>query len=314
MQQYLNLIERVLSEGKPKSDPQQMGNLATLGQTMRFNLQDGFPLSTTRSFKSSFKPLCAELLWFLSGSTNLADLKAIYPTKIWDQWADEKTSNLVSPPLPVGELGRIYGAQWRSFNAGLRSTPEQIARLIADTITPDWTKDDIAHLIEQHLIEVARPVDQIKVLVEELRRNPDSRRLVVTAWNPLDSDRVFIAPCHCFFKFFHAQGELSVDVFQRSADAVVGLPFDIAEYALLLLMVAQVTGLRAREVVYHTSDTHIYLPHVPFAKEILSREPRPLPTVTLNPEITNLFAFKLEDFSLEGYDPHPLIKGIPVGY
>lgn len=275
MQQYLELVRDTLENGKRKSDPQGIGNLAVCGRTMRFNLADGFPLITTKSLKGSWKGIIAELLWFLAGDTSVSGLHK-YGVHFWDQWADEKTCNQMG--LPVGELGPIYGKQWRAFNGG-----------------------------------GAEPVDQIKVLVSDLNRNPDSRRLIVSSWNPTDADRVFVAPCHCFYKLYHAEGELSLHLFQRSGDVPIGIPFNIAEYSLLLMMLAQVTGLKAGEFIHTISDTHIYLDQVDAMCVQLQRDPRPLPRVTINPHIKDIFSFTPEDFLLQGYDPHPHIK-IPCAY
>ena len=273
MRQYLDLVEHVLKNGKQKTDPQKVGNIAVCGYQMRFDLNDGFPLVTTRSMKGSFKAMVYELLWFLSGSTRVEDLQK-NNVHIWDIWA---TPEICGPlGLEPGDLGPVYGKQWRAFNGGGE-----------------------------------KPVDQIANLIRDLKTSPDSRRLVVTAWNPAEVDKVFVAPCHCFFKFFHAQGELSLHLFQRSADVPIGVPFDIAEYALLLMMVAQVTGLKPKEFVYTLSDTHIYLNQIEPVKELLTREPRPLPQVKINPEVKDIFSFKFEDFTLENYDPHPPVK-IPV--
>jgi len=273
MKQYLELVDHVLKNGQKKTDPQKVGNIAVCGYQMRFNLDDGFPLLTTRSMKGSWKAMVYELLWFLSGSTKVQDLNK-NGVHVWDIWA---TPEICEPlGLETGDLGPVYGKQWRAFNGGGE-----------------------------------KPVDQIANLIRDLKSNPDSRRLVVTAWNPVDVDKVFVAPCHCFYKFFHAQGELSLHVFQRSADVPIGVPFDIAEYALLLMMVAQVTGLRPKELVYTLSDTHIYLDQIEVVKELLTREPRKLPRVKINPDVKDIFDFKFEDFTLEEYDPHPPLK-IPV--
>lgn len=274
MKQYLDLVKHVLEYGQQKTDPQKVGNIAVCGYQMRFNLNDGFPLITTRSMKGSFKAMVYELLWFLSGSTKIADLNK-NGVHIWDQWATPEIC--ASLGLEPGDLGPVYGKQWRSFNGGGE-----------------------------------KPVDQITNLIADLKRNPDSRRLVVSAWNPVDVDKVFVAPCHCFYKFFHAQGELSLHVFQRSADVPIGVPFDIAEYALLLTMVAQVVGLKPKDLVYTLSDTHIYLDQIALMKELVTREPKPLSRVRINPEVKDIFSFKFEDFTLDGYDAHPPMK-IPVG-
>lgn len=273
MRQYLELVEHVLKNGQRKTDPQKVGNIAVCGYQMRFNLDAGFPLLTTRSMKGSWKAMIYELLWFLSGSTKTSDLNKD-GVHLWDIWA---TPEICGPlGLAPGDLGPIYGKQWRAFNGG------------GD-----------------------KPVDQITNVINDLKRSPDSRRLVVTSWNPVDADRVFVAPCHCFFKFFHADGELSLHLFQRSADVPIGVPFNIAEYALLLMMVAQVTGLKAKEFVHTLSDTHIYLDQIDQMKELLVREPRALPRVRINPNVKNIFDFKFEDFELVDYDSHPSMK-IPV--
>lgn len=273
MKQYLDLVKHVLATGQKKTDPQKVGNIAVCGYQMRFNVQDGFPLLTTRSMQGSWKAMVHELLWILSGSTKVADLNK-NGVKLWDIWATEDICKPLG--LETGDLGPIYGKQWRAFNAG------------GD-----------------------KPVDQITNVIRDLKTNPDSRRLVVTAWNPIDVDKVFVAPCHCFFKFFHAQGELSLHLFQRSADVPVGVPFDIAEYALLLMMVAQVVGLKPKEFVHTLSDTHIYLDQIDAMKELVIREPKHLPRVRINPDVKDIFSFKFEDFELLDYDPHPKMK-IPV--
>jgi thymidylate synthase len=273
MKQYLDLVKHVLEKGQRKTDPQKVGNLAVCGYQMRFDMADGFPFITSRSLKSSWKSMVYELLWFLSGSTNIADLNK-NGVHFWDIWATPEISGKMG--YPPGELGPIYGKQWRAFNGG------------GD-----------------------KPVDQIARLIEDLKNNPDSRRHVVSSWNPVDADKVFVAPCHCFFKFFHAQGELSLHLFQRSADVPIGVPFNIAEYSLLLMMVAQVVGMKPKEFVHTLSDTHIYLDQVDAMKELITREPRKLPRVKINPDVKNIFDFKYEDFELVDYDPHPPIK-IPV--
>ena len=273
MKQYLDLVRHVLEKGQQKTDPQKVGNLAVCGYQMRFDMADGFPFITTRSLKSSWKSMVHELLWFLSGSTNTADLNK-NGVHFWDIWATPEISGKMG--YPPGELGPIYGKQWRAFNGG------------GD-----------------------KPVDQVARLIEDLKSNPDSRRLIVSSWNPVDADRVFVAPCHCFYKFFHAQGELSLHLFQRSADVPIGVPFNIAEYSLLLMMVAQVTGLKPKEFVHTISDAHIYLDQVDAMKELITREPHPLPRVKINPDVKNIFDFKYEDFELLDYDPLPPIK-IPV--
>lgn len=273
MRQYLDLLEHVLKNGEEKSDPQGVGNIAICGYQMRFNLQDGFPLITTRSLKGSWKAMIYELLWFLSGSTKIADLNK-HGVHLWDQWATPEICAGLG--LEAGDLGPIYGKQWRAFNGGGGKTIDQITRVI-----------------------------------ESIKENPDSRRHIVTSWNPKEVDDVFVAPCHCFFQFFHSNGKLSLHLFQRSADIPVGVPFNIAEYSLLLMMVAQVTGLKAWELIHTLSDSHIYLNQVDAVKLQLERMPWFLPKVKINQDIRDIFEFKFEDFSLEGYYPHPSIK-IPV--
>lgn len=273
MVQYIELLKYILKHGEEKTDPQKVGNFAVCGYQMRFDLNDGFPLITTRSMKGAWRAMVYELLWILSGSTNVKDLNK-NDVHIWDIWA---TPEICKPlGLKTGELGPVYGKQWRSFDGGARKN-----------------------------------VDQIKNVIHDLKTNPDSRRLIVSAWNPVDVDKVFVAPCHCFFKFFHAGGKLSLHVFQRSGDVPVGIPFDIAEYALLLMMVAQVTGLTAKDLVYTISDAHIYKNQIKEVKELIKRKPMKLPTVKINPKVKDIFKFKFEDFTLENYNSHPFMK-IPV--
>jgi thymidylate synthase len=259
MQQYLQLLRHVLDHGVRKNDRTGTGTLSVFGYQMRFDLQAGFPLVTTK--KVHLKSVIHELLWFLRGDTNIAYLHANGVT-IWDEWADEN-----------GELGPIYGYQWRSWP------------------TPD-----------------GRHIDQIAQVVEMLRRDPDSRRIIVSAWNVADLPRMALAPCHTLFQFYVAEGRLSCQLYQRSADIFLGVPFNIASYALLTLMLAQVTGLKPGEFIHTLGDAHIYLNHLDQVRLQLTREPRPLPVMRLNPEVRDLFAFRYEDFTLEGYDPHPAIK------
>jgi len=259
MQQYLDLLRLARDKGVEKRDRTGTGTRSIFGHQMRFNLADGFPLVTTK--KVHLKSIIYELLWFLRGETNVHWLQE-HGVTIWDEWADE-----------TGELGPVYGRQWRSWP------------------TPDGGS-----------------IDQIANVVSAIRRNPDSRRLIVTAWNPADVDRMALPPCHCLFQFYVARGRLSCQLYQRSADVFLGVPFNIASYALLTLMVAQVTGLKAGEFVHTLGDAHLYLNHLEQARLQLSRLPRPLPRMVLNPAATDLFAFRYEDFSLEGYDPHPHIK------
>ena len=259
MQAYHDLLRRVLAEGARKSDRTGTGTLSVFGHQMRFDLGDGFPLVTTK--KLHLKSIIHELLWFLAGDTNIAYLKA-HGVSIWDEWADEK-----------GDLGPVYGKQWRS-----------------------WPKPD------------GGSVDQIAWLLDEIRRNPDSRRLVVSAWNPADLDRMALAPCHCLFQFYVADGKLSCQLYQRSADIFLGVPFNIASYALLTHMIAHVTGLGVGDFVHTFGDAHLYLNHLEQAELQLTRDPRPLPQLSLNPDVTSLFDFTFADIAVENYDPHPAIK------
>ena len=259
MRQYLDLIERILSRGAVKQDRTGTGTLSMFGHQMRFDLREGFPLTTTK--KLHLKSIVYELLWFLSGDTNIKYLND-HGVAIWNEWADG-----------AGELGPVYGKQWRSWRG------------------PD-----------------GGVIDQIADVIASIRRDPNSRRLIVTAWNPADLDRMALPPCHCMFQFYVAEGRLSCQLYQRSADVFLGVPFNIASYALLTLMLAQVTGLAAGEFVHTLGDAHLYLDHLEQAKLQLTRTPRPLPTMRINPAATDLFAFRYEDFLLEGYDPHPHIK------
>ncbi len=258
MQQYLDLLDRVLKDGAKKSDRTGTGTLSVFGHQMRFNLADGFPLLTTK--KLHVKSIVHELLWFLKGDTNIKYLTE-NGVSIWNEWADEN-----------GDLGPVYGYQWRSWPA------------------PDGTK-----------------IDQIKNLVSSIHTNPDSRRHIVTAWNPADVEDMALPPCHCLFQFYVADGRLSCQLYQRSADIFLGVPFNIASYALLTLMVAQVTGLEPGDFVHTLGDAHLYSNHLEQAHIQLTRAPRPLPRLVLNPGVGNIFGFQFEDFTLEGYDPHPHI-------
>jgi thymidylate synthase len=259
MRKYLDLMQHILDQGVRKSDRTGTGTLSIFGPQLRFDLGLGFPLVTTK--RVHLKSIVHELLWFLRGDTNVAYLRE-NGVSIWDEWADER-----------GDLGPVYGYQWRSWPA------------------PD-----------------GRHIDQIAQVLQELRRNPDSRRLLVSAWNVADVPRMRLAPCHAFFQFYVAGGRLSCQLYQRSADFFLGVPFNIASYALLTLMVAQVCGLQPGEFVHTFGDTHLYLNHLEQAREQLERTPRRLPLMRLNPEVRDLFAFRYEDFALEGYDPHPAIK------
>ncbi len=259
MRQYLDLMQHILDHGIRKGDRTGTGTLSIFGPQLRFDLGLGFPLVTTK--RVHLKSIIHELLWFLRGDTNIAYLRE-NGVSIWDEWADER-----------GDLGPVYGYQWRSWPA------------------PD-----------------GRHIDQISQVVQELRRNPDSRRLMVSAWNVADIPRMKLAPCHAFFQFYVAGGRLSCQLYQRSADFFLGVPFNIASYALLTLMVAQVCSLQPGEFVHTFGDTHLYLNHLEQAREQLEREPRRLPAMRLNSEVRDLFDFRYEDFALEGYDPHPAIK------
>jgi thymidylate synthase len=259
MRQYHDLMERVLADGVEKRDRTGTGTLSIFGHQMRFDLAKGFPLVTTK--KLHLKSIIYELLWFLRGDTNVKYLND-HSVSIWDEWADAN-----------GELGPVYGHQWRSWP------------------TPD-----------------GGAIDQIANVVEAIRRNPDSRRLIVSAWNPADVDKMALPPCHCLFQFYVARGALSCQLYQRSADVFIGVPFNIASYALLTLMVAQVTALQPGEFVHTFGDAHLYANHLEQARLQLSRPPRPLPKMLLNPAVQDLFQFQFEDFSLHGYDPHPHIK------
>jgi thymidylate synthase len=259
MRQYLELMERVLAEGVEKRDRTGTGTLSIFGHQMRFDLADGFPLVTTK--KLHVKSIIYELLWFLRGDTNVKYLNE-HGVSIWNEWADAN-----------GDLGPVYGKQWRSWPA------------------PDGTT-----------------IDQIANVVAEIRRNPFSRRLIVTAWNPAQVDKMALPPCHCLFQFNVADGALSCQLYQRSADVFLGVPFNIASYALLTLVVAQVTGYKPGAFIHSIGDAHLYLNHLEQAQLQLSRSPRPLPTLRLDPAAQDLFALRYEDFSLEGYDPHPHIK------
>ena len=258
MHQYLNLLNRILTEGATKTDRTGTGTKSVFGNQMRFNMADGFPLLTTK--KLHLKSIIYELLWFLQGDTNVKYLQD-HGVRIWNEWADEN-----------GELGPIYGHQWRS-----------------------WPGHN------------GEPIDQIKKVVEQIKNTPDSRRMIVSAWNVADIDDMKLPPCHCFFQFYVADGKLSLQLYQRSADTFLGVPFNIASYALLLLMVAQVTGLEPGDFIHTTGDTHLYLNHIEQARLQLTRTPRPLPQMKLNPDVKELFSFRFEDFQLEGYDPWPHI-------
>ncbi len=259
MKQYLELIDHILRHGQSKSDRTGTGTRSVFGYQMRFDLGEGFPLVTTK--KLHLRSIVHELLWFLSGDTNIRYLRENGVT-IWDEWADEQ-----------GDLGRVYGAQWRS-----------------------WQRPDGSTL------------DQIATVLDQIRTNPDSRRMIVSAWNPGELDQMALPPCHALFQFYVADGRLSCQLYQRSADVFLGVPFNIASYALLTSMLAQVTRLQPGEFIHTLGDAHLYENHLDQARLQLQREPRPLPTLKLNPAIDDLFAFRYEDISIENYDPHPHIK------
>jgi len=265
MQQYLDLMRRVRTQGVRKTDRTGTGTLSVFGHQMRFDLSAGFPLITTK--KVHLKSIIHELIWFLSGDTNTAYLKA-NGVSIWDEWASED-----GWADCCGDLGPVYGKQWRSWSA------------------PD-----------------GREIDQISEVVETLKADPDSRRMIVSAWNPADLGEMALPPCHCLFHFYVANGRLSCQLYQRSADIFLGVPFNIASYALLTMMVAQVTGLEPGEFVHTLGDAHLYLNHLEQADCQLERSPRPLPIMSIDPTVTNIFRFKYEHFKLSGYDPHPHIK------
>ena len=259
MKQYLDLLQHVLDNGTDKSDRTGTGTRSVFGYQMRFNLADGFPVLTTK--KLHLKSIIHELLWFLAGDTNIRYLKE-NGVRIWDEWADEN-----------GDLGRVYGAQWRSWRGANGET-----------------------------------VDQIANVVRQIRQNPDSRRLIVSAWNPAEVDDMALPPCHALFQFYVANGKLSCQLYQRSADIFLGVPFNIASYALLTMMMAQVCGLQVGEFVHTLGDAHLYQNHLEQARLQLTREPRALPKMHINPDVRDIFAFKFDDFTLSDYDPHPHIK------
>ena len=261
MKQYLDLLQHVLDNGTRKEDRTGTGTISTFGYQMRFNMEEGFPLLTTK--KLHLKSIIHELLWFLAGDTNVKYLQD-NGVRIWNEWADEN-----------GDLGHIYGYHWRSW--------------------PDYEGGFI---------------DQISEAVDAIKNNPDSRRIIVSAWNVADLKNMNLPPCHAFFQFYVADGKLSLQLYQRSADSFLGVPFNIASYALLLMMMAQVTGLKPGEFIHTTGDTHLYTNHLEQAKLQLTREPRPLPKMKINPDVKSIFDFKYEDFELVDYDPHPHIKGV----
>lgn len=259
MKQYLDLLKHIRDNGVVKQDRTGIGTKSIFGYQMRFDLQQGFPLLTTK--KVHLKSIIYELLWFISGDTNIKYLKE-HGVSIWDEWADTK-----------GDLGPVYGHQWRSWP------------------TPD-----------------GKSIDQLANVIDTIKNNPDSRRILVSAWNPGEVDKMALPPCHCLFQFYVAEGKLSCQLYQRSADTFLGVPFNIASYSLLTMMIAQVCGLQPGEFIHTTGDTHLYLNHIEQVNLQLSREPRALPKMIINPEVNDLFSFKYEDFRLEGYEPWPTIK------
>ncbi|RZJ64867.1 MAG: thymidylate synthase [Flavobacterium sp.] len=261
MKQYLDLMQHVLDNGTQKHDRTGTGTISVFGYQMRFNLADGFPMVTTK--KLHLKSIIHELIWFLSGDTNIRYLKE-NGVRIWDEWADEN-----------GDLGPVYGSQWRS-----------------------WPKPN------------GESIDQISQIINTIKNNPDSRRIIVSAWNVAEVENMALPPCHAFFQFYVADGKLSCQLYQRSADIFLGVPFNIASYALLTMMVAQVCGLQYGDFVHTLGDAHLYNNHIEQANLQLSRDTRSLPTMKINPEVKDIFDFKFEDFTLENYDPHPHIKGV----
>ena len=262
MKQYQDLLRRILQEGVTKTDRTGTGTISVFGNQMRFDLQQGFPLLTTK--KLHLKSIIYELLWFLKGDTNVRYLQE-HGVRIWNEWADPET----------GDLGPVYGHQWRSWPDAKGGT-----------------------------------IDQISQVVDLIKYHPDSRRMLVSAWNPAEVDQMALPPCHCLFQFYVADGRLSLQLYQRSADTFLGVPFNIASYALLCMMMAQVCGLQPGEFVHTTGDTHLYLDHLEQARLQLTREPRPLPRMVINPEVKDIFSFRYEDFSLQDYDPWPHIKAV----
>ncbi|TKC03989.1 thymidylate synthase [Pedobacter frigoris] len=261
MKQYLDLMQHVLDNGTQKHDRTGTGTISVFGYQMRFDLQKGFPMVTTK--KLHLKSIIHELIWFLSGDTNIKYLKD-NGVRIWDEWADEN-----------GDLGPVYGSQWRS-----------------------WPKPDGGH------------IDQISKIIDTIKNNPDSRRIIVSAWNVAEVDNMALPPCHAFFQFYVADGKLSCQLYQRSADIFLGVPFNIASYALLTMMVAQVCGLQYGDFIHTLGDAHLYNNHIEQARLQLSRDTKDLPVMEINPEVKDIFSFKYEDFTLKGYEPHPHIKGV----
>ncbi len=311
MKQYKELVETVMKKGRlRKTSVQGPGTKVRLVHEMRFDLSEGFPLMTIKSLKGSWRAVVGELLWFLSGSTNIEDLHKM-KVHLWDSWATSEICKQYG--LPPGELGRIYGAQWRSWRKAENETVDRIQEIVQGSISPKIQIESIRQLLRGRP-KGGETIDQVARLIEEIKTNPDSKRMMVNSWNAEDVDKVFVAPCHATpFKTMVAEGIIDLVNVQRSADILIGVPFNIASYALLLMMIAQVTDLTPGELICVTLDSHIYEDQFPFVQEVLSREPGSLPTVKLNPEIKDLFKFSFEDITLENYNPHPPIKGIPVG-
>lgn len=277
MRQYLDLAQHILTKGVQKTDRTGTGTTSVFGYQTRFNLEEGFPLVTTK--KCYMRAIIHELLWFLQGDTNIKYLKDNNVT-IWDEWADEK-----------GDLGPVYGKQWRSWT--------MFVHVPAHYEGAEWIPEKYSR----------KTIDQIAQVINQIKNDPDSRRLIVSAWNVADLDKMALAPCHCFFQFYVANGKLSCQLYQRSADVFLGVPFNIASYALLTMMIAQVCGLGLGDFVHTFGDAHLYSNHMEQIKLQLTREPRPLPKIIINPNVKDIFGFKFEDFTLDGYDPHPAIKG-----
>lgn len=277
MRQYLDLAQDILTNGVSKSDRTGTGTISVFGPQMRFNLAYGFPLVTTK--KCYVRAIIHELLWFLQGDTNIKYLQDNNVT-IWDEWTDE-----------FGNLGPVYGKQWRSW--------EMFVHVPAHAEGTEWIPETYSR----------KTIDQIVQVIEQIKNNPDSRRLIVSAWNVAELDQMALAPCHCFFQFYVANGKLSCKLYQRSADVFLGVPFNIASYALLTMMIAQVCGLKLGDFIHTFGDAHLYSNHMEQIKLQLTREPRPLPKIIINPEVKDIFSFKFEDFKLVGYDPHPKIEG-----
>ena len=288
MKQYLDILNRILTEGTQKGDRTGTGTISIFGTQSRYNLDDGFPLLTTK--KLHLKSIIYELLWFLKGDTNVKYLQD-HGVRIWNEWADEN-----------GELGPVYGHQWRSWPDYNGGTIDQI----------QYVLDQLKNNPNSRRMIVSAwnvgTIDQIQYVLDQLKNNPNSRRMIVSAWNVAEVNKMALPPCHTIFQFYVADDRLSLQLYQRSADTFLGVPFNIASYALLLQMMAQVTGFKAGDFIHTTGDTHLYLNHIEQAKLQLTREPRPLPRMIINPDVKNLFDFQFEDFQLEGYDPHPHIK------